>query len=224
MKLIHWLVILGPTVALLAVIGTTSPKDFYKVQDIPEKVSQHGPDKVSQHDAAMVNGDGPSPGAAPVDPQPAAGEPIMDAFRYVTPWKDSPTSHEAVATPVALPQAASPKTQRQPAGIGELDQPPATRFAGVVQQVSEFNQRDGQLHLWIHDGQDKEMEISLAPAWFLEYIGCPVQHNEPVSGTGFVFDTQAGDQLVYVKKITIGAKVCRLRNDEGFALWSSRLQ
>jgi len=229
MRLIHWLVILGPTVALLAVIGTTSPNDFYRVQDIPEKGSQHATDKGFQPDTAGANGDGNGAGAPPADPQPSASEPIMDAFRYVTPWKDSNAPHDAVATPVALPQAAPPRaansqTARQPAGIGELDQPPAVRFSGVVQQVSEFNQRDGQLHLWIHDGQDKEMEISLAPSWFLEYIGCPVRHNEPVSGTGFVFDTQAGDQLVYVKKITIGSKVCRLRNDEGFALWSSRLQ
>jgi len=219
MKLIHWLVIMGPTVALLTVIGMTSSKDFVKVQDIPEKGFQM--------EAARPAGDegGAGAGAVP-DPQPAASEPIMDAFRYVTPWRDSAPHDSAppVATTVALPQAVDPLAARQPAGIGELDQPPAVRFAGVVQQVSEFNQRDGQLHLWIHDGQDKEKEISLAPAWFLEYIGCPVEHNAQVSGAGFVFDTQAGDQLVYVKKITIGSRVCRLRNDEGFALWSSRLQ
>ncbi|MBF0283518.1 MAG: hypothetical protein HQL51_03570 [Magnetococcales bacterium] len=117
------------------------------------------------------------------------------------------------------PRAAPPQQ-----GMVPFEQAPQMRFDGKIQQLTELQQRDGQIHIWVHDVSGREVEISVAPNWFLAYMGCTLTHDIPVSGVGFRFDQQGGDPLIYAQRIRVNGKICRLRNDEGFALWSNRLR
>ncbi len=100
-------------------------------------------------------------------------------------------------------------------------------FNGTVAQVqgSGVDQGWGQIHVWIADRNGDAMELSMAPDWYLEYMGCGVTRNMYVKGTGFIFDTDGMAQpLLYAKDVTVNGVKCKLRNDEGFALWSNRLR
>ena len=87
-----------------------------------------------------------------------------------------------------------------------------------------MQQHDGQIHIWVDDARGVERRVSVGPSWFLKYTGCTIAHDITVSGVGFMFDRAGRDPLIYAKKIIINGKKCRLRNDEGFALWSNRLR
>ncbi|MBF0093080.1 MAG: hypothetical protein HQL33_04395 [Alphaproteobacteria bacterium] len=82
----------------------------------------------------------------------------------------------------------------------------------------------GQVHIWISDGANPVQEISLAPDWYLTYLGCGVVENAQVEGIAFKFDKVQANVELYAKTITVNGKQCGLRNDEGFALWSNQLK
>lgn len=126
--------------------------------------------------------------------------------------------------PTILPVAGARTVPAQP-GLMPFEQAPKVKFNGRIQQITELQQRDGQIHIWVHDTTSgKEQQISVAPSWFLEYMGCMLTHDLTVSGLGFRFDNQGPDPLIYAQKIVVNGRNCRLRNDEGFALWSNRLR
>lgn len=138
-----------------------------------------------------------------------------------------PASQQTGAVAAGGGDPAAPVAARKaPAQLGMMpfEQAPQVRFDGKIQQVTEFQQQDGQIHIWIHDQSGRELQISVAPRWFLEYMGCQLTHDIPVAGQGFRFDNQGADPLIYAQKIRVNGKNCRLRNDEGFALWSNRLR
>jgi hypothetical protein len=109
-------------------------------------------------------------------------------------------------------------------GLIPFSQAPVIRFSGTIQQITELQKRDGQIHIWLTDATGSEKRISVAPSWFLKYMNCNLLHDMPISGSGFQFDKQKGNALIYAKKIKINNRPCHLRNDEGFALWSNRLR
>lgn len=109
-------------------------------------------------------------------------------------------------------------------GQTDFERAPSVRFNGVIQQVSELQQHDGQIHIWVDDARGIEQHVSVGPSWFLKYTGCTIAHDITVTGVGFMFDRAGRDPLIYAQKIVINGKKCRLRNDEGFALWSNRLR
>jgi hypothetical protein len=82
----------------------------------------------------------------------------------------------------------------------------------------------GQVHIWVRNGAGGAQQISLAPDWYLQYTGCPIQPNMRIKGTAFRFDRVSSRVALYARTIKVGGKTCRLRNDEGLALWSSRLR
>ena len=117
-----------------------------------------------------------------------------------------------------------PTTRRAQPGLVPFEQAARVRFSGAIQQISEMQQQDGQIHVWLTDALGKEHHLSVAPSWFLHYMGCTLVHDAAISGVGFQFSGTQKDALTYVKKLVIGKKVCHLRNDEGFALWSNQLR
>ncbi|MBF0191932.1 MAG: hypothetical protein HQL99_12460 [Magnetococcales bacterium] len=128
-----------------------------------------------------------------------------------------------------IPVAAVARTPADGTGTGAtglvlLQQSPTVNFSGSVQQISEQPQSDGQLHLWINDANGREMRISVGPGWFLKYLGCPLAHDVAVEGAGFSFERNGTSPLIYAKRIRINGRLCQLRNDEGFALWSNKLR
>ncbi|MBF0453959.1 MAG: hypothetical protein HQL72_03965 [Magnetococcales bacterium] len=109
-------------------------------------------------------------------------------------------------------------------GLLPFSQAPLVRFSGTIQQITELQKRDGQIHIWLTDANGNEKRISVAPSWFLKYMSCTLLHDMAISGTGFQFDKTQANSLIYAKKIKINGQACHLRNDEGFALWSNRLR
>ncbi|MBF0339543.1 MAG: hypothetical protein HQL95_01100 [Magnetococcales bacterium] len=125
--------------------------------------------------------------------------------------------------PVAAPRTP-PDGGTGIAGLAQLQQAPTVTFSGTVQQVSEQPQSDGQLHLWLTTANGTESRISVGPGWFLKYLGCPLAHDVAVDGAGFSYEKNGVRPLIYAKRIRINGRICQLRNDEGFALWSNKLR
>ncbi len=140
-----------------------------------------------------------------------------------------PTALGAATTPARMiPIAVQPTpridTTANGSGVVSLPQNPQVNFRGSVQQITEQPQSDGQLHVWITSANGQELRVSVAPGWFLQYVGCPLQHDITIAGSGFVFQQATGNDLVYAKRIVVNGKTCQLRNDDGFALWSNKLR
>ncbi|MBF0381835.1 MAG: hypothetical protein HQL69_12505 [Magnetococcales bacterium] len=123
----------------------------------------------------------------------------------------------------AIPQQVPRQTVAKP-GLTPFSRAPVVRFSGTIQQITELQQRDGQIHIWLTGADGREREISVAPSWYLEYMNCNMLHDMQLSGTGFQFDKSIGPSVIYAKKLKIDNRPCHLRNDEGFALWSNRLR
>lgn len=96
------------------------------------------------------------------------------------------------------------------------------RIVRVVKRGTEVGW--GQVHVWIAGGTDPAREISLAPDWYLQYLGCTVAKDARVKGMAFRFDVTRPQAELYAKTMLVNGKTCRLRNDEGFALWSNKLR
>ena len=133
---------------------------------------------------------------------------------------------QAVPAAVVQPMAPAmpPRTTRPQPGMMPFEQAAQVRFNGTIQQISELQQQDGQIHLWLNGPMGQEQHLSVAPSWFLQYMGCTLLHDAAISGVGFQFDKSNNKALIYVQKLTIGKTICHLRNDEGFALWSNQLR
>lgn len=132
----------------------------------------------------------------------------------------------SVTVAMVQPQTNTPlpTTRRAQPGLMPFEQAARVRFSGTIQQISEMQQQDGQIHVWLTDALGKEQHLSVAPSWFLHYMGCTLAHDAAISGVGFQFSGTQKGGMTYVKKLVIGKKVCHLRNDEGFALWSNQLR
>ena len=136
----------------------------------------------------------------------------------------SPAQSVPAAVVQPLPTPMPPRQTRPQPGMMAFEQAAQVRFSGTIQQISELQQQDGQIHLWLNSPMGQEQHLSVAPSWFLQYMGCTLLHDAAISGTGFQFDKNDKRALIYVKKLVIGKQVCHLRNDEGFALWSNQLR
>ncbi|MEG3640750.1 magnetosome protein MamS [Magnetococcus sp. PR-3] len=109
-------------------------------------------------------------------------------------------------------------------GLVPFRKAPLIRFDGTIQQISEIQWQDKQIHIWLSQAGNRELHISVAPSWFLAFMGCTLQHDMQVSGRGFKFDRVNKDAVIYAKYLKINGRNCHLRNDEGFALWSNKLR
>ena len=137
------------------------------------------------------------------------------------------TPAQSVTAAVVRPVAATPnnrRTTRPQPGLMPFEQAARVRFRGKIQQISELQRQDGQIHVWLNDSLGKEQHLSVAPSWFLHYMSCDLAHDAAISGVGFRFDKTRDGAVTYVKKLVVGKTVCHLRNDEGFALWSNQLR
>ncbi len=112
------------------------------------------------------------------------------------------------------------------AGLVPFTQATSVRFRGrVTRMISRGSDIGwGQIHIWVDSGSGPATEISVAPNWYLQHLGCSVSQKSKVRGAAFKFSKVQSGAKLYAKNIAIGANSCRLRNDEGFALWSNRLR
>jgi len=111
-------------------------------------------------------------------------------------------------------------------GLTPFSRAESRRFDGRVVRVVKRGADVGwgQVHVWIAGGPDPVQEVSLAPDWFLQHLGCVVPKDARVRGMGFRFDVTRPGAELYARTVTVNGKTCRLRNDEGFALWSNKLR
>ena len=120
---------------------------------------------------------------------------------------------------VAMPPGGIP-------GLVPFSRPIPERFSGRVTQVTALGADAGwgQIHITLRDDTTGASRIvSLAPSWYLQYLGCAVMQNYQVSGQAFRFDAPAADVPLYARTIKVNGRPCQLRSDEGFALWSNKL-
>ncbi len=122
----------------------------------------------------------------------------------------APALAPGAAVPVAMPGLIpfSP-TKPQP-------------FGGRVTQVASLGADVGwgQMHIWVNDGSALR-EISLAPLWYLQQVGCGNLENARVNGAGFQFDPSRPNAELYAKYVIVDGQKCLLRDDEGLALWGN---
>jgi len=118
-----------------------------------------------------------------------------------------------------------PQTQNV-AGLQAFKAAPPQPYQGVVNQMVNRDPGGwGQIHIILKDGMGNKREISLAPAWYMEFQGCVVQVGKSVKGEIFRFGNgpQSG-AVLYAKNIIINGVRCRLRTVDGFALWTDQLR
>ena len=125
----------------------------------------------------------------------------------------------ATTTPMTMANGGVP-------GMQPFIPSPPVEFGGRVTQVLTVGLQMGwgQVHIWINDGTGRLLEVSLAPQSYLQQIGCPALENTRVNGIGFRFDPNRPNAELYAKTITVAGVTCRLRDDEGLALWTTPLQ
>lgn len=111
-------------------------------------------------------------------------------------------------------------------GLIPFSQAKTERFGGTVVRTASMGQDTGwdQIHIWIDAGGGASREVSVAPQWFLQHLGCPIKEKSAIQGVGFRFDKVRPNAELYAKSIAVDGNSCRLRNDEGFALWSNQLR
>lgn len=159
-------------------------------------------------DVAAAIAENPGSGAASVDPVLGRRNAVPDGGNL---WDRTPSS---LGRYVALK------------GLAPFAKARSQRFQGRIESsiVRGAEIGWGQVHIWVTDGIGPPQRISLAPDWYLDYVGCPIAENLHVKGAAFDFDTiRSGDKL-YARTITVRGRTCHLRNDEGFALWSNQLR
>jgi hypothetical protein len=98
-------------------------------------------------------------------------------------------------------------------------------YSGVVDQ---FVNRDpggwGQVHVVVNDGAGMVQDVSLGPEWYLSFQGCVVRRGIHVDGEGFHFDGLTQGGVLYAKNLNVNGVHCRLRNNQGLALWTDQLR
>ncbi len=127
---------------------------------------------------------------------------------------------------VAPPVVSAGSVAVQGVGVAQM-QPiqtlPTQSYRGVVDQV--INRQPGgwgQIHIIINDGLAQFIEISLAPQWFLQFQGCAVAVGDLVEGESFNFDP-ANATYLYAKNLVVNGNRCRLRTNDGLAIWSDQI-
>jgi len=212
MKTENWIVAFGAGILLTLIIVAIFPDDLWD-DDF----------HYSSHAIGNTMGMAPS-GQRGVLPnqlmgQQAPGYAQQPAFTQ-SPTGQSPTYSQQ---PPAVQQVAMPAGR----GLVPFTAARTETFGGTVIKMHNAgaNQGWGQIHVWVSQRGSGSRELSLGPGWYLEYMGCAVTSNMYVEGVGFDFANsgQASSPL-YAKDVTVNGVKCRLRNDEGFALWSNRLR
>ncbi|MBF0470162.1 MAG: hypothetical protein HQL48_02185 [Gammaproteobacteria bacterium] len=102
-------------------------------------------------------------------------------------------------------------------------------YSGTIQKVLNRDPNGwGQIHVFVGDMTVPPQEISLSPQWYLQFQGCTPVVGQHVEGQAFLFSqpgaAHASNDLLYAKNVILNGVRCRLRTDNGLALWSDQLK
>ncbi|KAF0191439.1 MAG: hypothetical protein FD165_1773 [Gammaproteobacteria bacterium] len=219
MKPEQWITSLGLIFIIGLIIGALLPDNFW------DRQHQGGRNGVGHRLAHVVQDAGPVD--APQAPYPQ--QPTVAGAA----WPQTGTAPDAMGGGMqqfsGLATAPAPQVQaRNIAAVGLIPFEAGTtrRYEGQVQQIT-VRGADldwSQVHILVADPAGAAREISLAPDWYLLYMGCMVSQNTRVAGLAFQFDRVTSNPVLYAKDIVISGRKCQLRNDEGLALWSNQLR
>lgn len=173
-------------------------------------------------------------------PSTATSSPTAQPVAMLNVQQTSPNGPpHAVNAPIQLrPQmqgvqwatpGAVPNTQTQnAAAMTPFQAAPTIPYSGVIEQIVNRDPGGwGQIHIFIRTPGNRVQEISLAPEWYLQFLGCTPQQGQAVSGEGMRFGAQQQGQpgqLLHARNVSMAGVICRLRNADGFALWSDQLR
>ena len=106
-----------------------------------------------------------------------------------------------------------------PKGLIPFTRAVTQKYSGKVVSVAALGGDIGwgQVHVWMNDIAGQVQQMSLAPDWYMAYLGCAITENTSISGAAFRFDLAASSGMLYAKTVIVNGLECRLRNDEGFA-------
>ncbi len=219
MKPEQWITSLGIIFVIGLIIGALLPDNFW------DRQHQGNRNVVGHRLAHVVQDAGPVDAPqAPDTQQPAA---VQAAWPQTSTTPDATGGGMQQFSGVATAPAA-PVQARNIAAVGLVPFEAGTtrRYEGQVQQimVRGADVDWSQVHVVVADPAGAAREISLAPDWYLLYLGCMVNPNTPVAGIAFQFDRVTSNPVLYAKDIVISGRKCQLRNDEGLALWSNQLR
>ncbi|MBF0255880.1 MAG: hypothetical protein HQL47_05340 [Gammaproteobacteria bacterium] len=155
--------------------------------------------------------------------------------RPASPGKGVALVDSSMPTGMVVGQVAVPPQQTQAFQSQAQGQTVAALQPALIRQtfpykgvVDGFVNRDpggwGQIHLLVNDGAGLMQDVSLAPEWYLTFQGCIIRRGQHVEGVGFHFDGLTQGGVLYAKNIIVNGVRCRLRTDEGLALWTDQLR
>lgn len=139
--------------------------------------------------------------------------------------KNIATVNPAGALPVS-PPGALPVPQAQPVvGMRPFVPPALVNFSGTIDNLVNMDPNGwGQIHIFVNNGDVSIQEVSLAPEWYLKFQGCEVRIGQMVTGEAFDLDPMNPDTLLYAKNLATNGALCRLRTNNGLAIWSDQLR
>ena len=119
--------------------------------------------------------------------------------------------------PIAVLLAAAAALAQSPTAPG-YDTSKETRLDGKVEAVTEIpgGRRGGGLHVTLAVGKDK-WDVHLGPQDFVRSIGLDPAKGDPWSVTGSADEKQ---KIIVAREVREGDKTYRLRDAQGFPLWS----
>ncbi|MBF0560749.1 MAG: hypothetical protein HQL37_01785 [Alphaproteobacteria bacterium] len=210
MKAEHWILSAGAAFVIV-VIGAAM---------IPEDIWEHGQVEPGEVIAGAVGAGGGIVNPALMHPN-ALGDVVAGQ-----PGAAGAGMPASPSTGTGAVQAAPWGRNAAMPGLIPFTRAASQRFQGTVVSTVTLGSEMGwgQVHIWVADGANVVQEISLAPDWYLSYLGCTVAEQARVNGVAFKFDQVQANVELYAKTITINGVQCGLRNDEGFALWSNQLR
>jgi hypothetical protein len=130
-------------------------------------------------------------------------------------------------TPTGVTQTRQqPGTARTVAMLQPAEALPTIPYRGIVSSLRAPSTGTwGQIHVQLDIGRQQMPDVSLAPAWFLDFQGCKLAVGDQIQGEGFRFSNRAGtSSTLYAKNIIVNTKRCRLRSIHGLALWSGQMR
>lgn len=87
-----------------------------------------------------------------------------------------------------------------------------------VDQTSTENNMSAGVHLLLNTGNGN-VTVHLGPAWYIDNQDVVISKDDNISVTGSKV-TYKGDQIIIAKEVTKGDQILRLRDDNGYPLWS----
>lgn len=223
MKSENWVIGAGGAVVGVLAAVALLPDDLWDddsdhyMYNVPAAAVAPGPMAQPQVPVAQA----PVSMAQPAMPAPA---PVMQAPMMVAPQAAAPAFDQAAA----VDPMGNPVTAQNVAltGLVPFERAVTEPYRGQVQQVFVLggDQGWGQTRIWVSDVTGAQKEISMGPGWYIQYLGCSITEGTNVRGVAFRFDTVDPSAVLYAKEVIVNGVRCRLRNDEGFALWSNQLR